>query len=655
MQTHLICFLTLIMMATLVFGIFVRDARAKVYSPWITSEHIADTSSMEAFREFSAWKDKSGQELALAVWQYLVDTETGVFHYCPIREGTDPVDWEFRIIRDPIKMLNTYGYGFCGAFGPTTAGIFEAMGLQQARSVQIPGCNHNVTEVWYDGGWHYFDTDLRGVIFQRDGKTIASVQDTIDHPDLWTNPSRKIPPFFPEDTDLSVYARTYGAKPVDYCYHWFHCGSTMDYILRKGESLTRWWRPQGGRWSHQEVDTEDDWWKQLVMREPYGAKGNHPRFSIWTHGNGLFEYKPTLRKGSGDFEDGVFDKSNVMLTDDGLTLESDGQGEAVFQVLSPYVIVPVVGNLDDRSDDREASVITFTSRGEIRVSISLDYGRSYIEIKEVNSSGTTSLDLTPYLRERYQYLVRFTLTGKKELVCLQSLYIRTWVQVAPASLPRLKKGINHLRFRVNDKHGLPTVPWMQIPNMGDRAEMSRYWTKEPEDYGPERFTRRLSGEMELLFTAPPYLKIKWISLGGYFSTYQRDDAVNTRNEIWYAMDGSNEWHLAYRASVPTWHSHWHYAYDREIMLQEPVERLRVRYMGQPGINGVRVNIHFLKPGEKPDQGIIVTHCFRVNGDLYEKRIVLEKPCEYTIDCPDDPEDVFIKLEVPSDDSALNPH
>lgn len=650
MHIQLICFIIAAMLIT--FGISARSAQARSYSPWVISEHVADTSSLEAFRQFSEWRDKSGQELALAVWKYFVGTETGVFHYRPICEGTDPVTWEFRIIRDPIKMINTYGYGFCGAFGPTTAGLFEAMGFKQARSIQIPGCNHNVTEVWYDGSWHYFDTDLRGVIFHRDGKTIASVQDTINQPDLWTNPSRKIEPFFPDDPDLSVYARTYAEKPIYYCYNWFHGGSTMDYTLRKGESLTRWWRPQGGRWSHQEDDAENDWWKRLITKEPYGAKGNHAAFSIWTHGNGLFDYKPILRKGVKDFEDGVYSYENVTLTDDGLELAASGEGEAIFEVLSPYIIVPQVNKLDDRSDDKEASVITFKSCGEVRASISLDYGRSYTEVKTVNSSEETTLDLTPYLRERYQYLIKFTLLGNKEDTCLQSLRIRTWVQVAPASLPRLKKGTNHLHFKTEDKHGLPTVPWIQIPNMGDREEMSRYWTSEPEDYDPERFTQRLKSDMELLFTAPSGHKIRWASIGGYFSTHQRESAVNTKNEMWYALNDSDDWHLAYSSDVPTWHAHWHYAHDKELMFEEPVEKLRVRYVGKPGINGVRVNIHSLKTEIASSQSVTITHGFRMGDKIHEREFAFDKPSDYSIECPQEPEDIFIRLEIPSDEAKM---
>ncbi|MEK7400528.1 MAG: hypothetical protein AAB116_26590, partial [Candidatus Poribacteria bacterium] len=164
---------------------------------------------------------------------------------------------------------------------------------------------------------------------------------------------------------------------------------------------------------------------------------------------------------------------------------------------------------------------------------------------------------------------------------------------------------------------------------------------------PKRFTQRLKGEMELLFSAPPGRNIKWVSLGGYFGTYHLKDAVNTKNEIWYAPGDSDEWNLAYRASVPEWHSHWHYTYDKEIMLEKPVDKIRVKYVGQPGVNGVRVNIHSVKDDDKTNQRIVVTHGFIMDGVAQEKRFSFDSPTEYIVDCPTEPEDVFIKLEVPN--------
>jgi hypothetical protein len=632
-------------------GWLAKPTWAASYSPWVTSEHVPDTSSLQAYRNYPAWKDLTGRDLALAAWHAFIDTETGVAHFQPIREGADPVDWEFRIIRDPIKMLNSYGYGFCGAFGPTTAGLFEGLGFERARSVQLPKVNHNVTEVWYDGQWHYFDTDLRGVLLERDGKTIASIEDVIREPDLWLNPPAKLQPFFPEDRpeNLKSYSERYGAVPPEYNYHWFHGGSTMDFVLRKGETLTRFWHPQGGRWSHQKEDAQTDFFRQLIEREPRGAKTNHPKFTIWTHGNGLFDYAPRLRAGSTDFEDGAFARANVELTDEGLTLATDGKGEAVFEVCSPYVIVPLVGELDDRTDDREASVVEFASTGDVGVSISTDFGRSYQSALPVAQSATTSLDLTPHLTgERHQYLVKFTLRGKKGQTALTALRIRTWVQVAPISLPRLKQGLNHLHFALHDKHGLPTTPSMQIPNMGDAQEMARYWVAPPEDYNPARRNPRLVGPMELIFDAPPGKQIKWASLGGYFSSYQKAEAPNTANEMWYAVNDADDWTLAYRANVPDWQSHWHYAYDQEILLDKPVERLRVRYVGKPGVNGVRVNLHSLKREPVTSDPVTVTHTFKMDGNVQTKTFTFDKPSDYTIQCPSTPEDISIQLAVPSD-------
>ena len=624
------------------------DVDADVHSPWVVSQHVADTRSLQSFARFGAWRDKQGSERAIAIWRYLCDRETGVFHFAPIREGPDRRNGVLHIVRDPVIMLNSYGYGFCGAFGPTVAGIYEKTGFEKARAVSVPGCNHAVTEVWYDGAWHYFDVDLRGLLFSRDGRTVASVDDAVRFPELWTRPSKKLAPFFPADRDLSIYARTFAARPVDYLYSWATHAATMDYRLRKGETFTRWWRPQGGRWSFQEEDARNDWWKGLLRRAPYGAKSNHSDFSVWTHGNGLFDYHPSLRAGHGDYEDGVFDARNVALTDQGLTLRSPGEAEVVFEVQSPYVIVPKVGDLDTRDDDREASVVTLTSRGDLAVSLSLDFGRSWLPVRSIEANTPTHLDLTRYLRERYQYLIKFTLRGRPRETCLESLRIRTWVQVAPASLPRLKQGTNHLEYSTGDRHGWETIPWLQVPHMGDREEMRRYWSKPPRRFTPERFQRRLQGDLELEFAAPPGRVIRWATLGGYFATHQGSTARSTRNEIWYAAGDSGDWQRAYRADVPTWVEHWHYAADRDIVLKEPVKKLRVRYVGDPAVNAVRVNLHSERAKPRPRSPVVITHVFEMNRKRFAKVFRFDGPAPYKIECPSEPRNVSIAIGVPSD-------
>ena len=64
---------------------------------------------------------------------------------------------------------------------------------------------------------------------------------------------------------------------------------------------------------------------------------------------------------------------------DGLTLTREGEGYAVFEVRTPYVIVPIVGRMEATADDREASVVEIDGSG-LGLSISLDHGLTWKEV-----------------------------------------------------------------------------------------------------------------------------------------------------------------------------------------------------------------------------------------------------------------------------------
>ena len=64
-----------------------RIARAMVVCPRVTSEHTADVSDLQRFRQFSQWRDKTGNDLAIAIWQYLCGYETGVYHFFEVLDG----------------------------------------------------------------------------------------------------------------------------------------------------------------------------------------------------------------------------------------------------------------------------------------------------------------------------------------------------------------------------------------------------------------------------------------------------------------------------------------------------------------------------------------------------------------------------------------
>ncbi|MCX6622211.1 MAG: hypothetical protein NTY38_14310, partial [Acidobacteria bacterium] len=62
-------------------------------------------------------------------------------------------------VLDAGKLLNSYGFGLCYQIAPLLEAVFEAAGLP-SRVWFLTG--HTVTEVFYDGAWHYYDSDMLG-------------------------------------------------------------------------------------------------------------------------------------------------------------------------------------------------------------------------------------------------------------------------------------------------------------------------------------------------------------------------------------------------------------------------------------------------------------------------------------------------------------
>ncbi|MBA7477758.1 hypothetical protein ES707_13172 [subsurface metagenome] len=617
---------------------------AKVACIRLTSEHTADTTDLKRFRQFPEWKDKTGNELAIAVWKYLCGYETGLYHFNEILEGQDLFD-EYATVRDPLKILNVYNMAYCGIFGPVMDGIFQGIGFEQGRSFGVELWNHCATELWYDREWHYFDLDVRGILVDADG-TVVSLDETRRNRSLWTNPSIKVEPFFPNNEDMNKVFEIYRDSRINYNYRWFEGSHTMDYYLRQGESFTRFWRPQGGRWNHLPLYNKIKWVKDLIQTEPVGMKPNHRDFTRWNHGNGLFHYAPDLSEASTDFADGVYAVENLTPGKKGLHLKQAGKGQVVFEVFTPYIIVAKVNDLDDLADDAEASVVTIWPYLPVSAAVSLDNGITWEAAGKFEPGGKENIDLTHKVKGAYGYLLKLTTSGKESSPAIKSITIDTWVQVAPISLPRLKKGKNHLQYKVGDRYGHVTIPMLVSPNTGDPADLEKHLIATPEDYDPERSTCRIRGEAVLRLSAPAGMKIAWFSAGATFRTYQGQQAKQTDNRIAYSVDRPVDFKEIYKSSVPTWTNHWRCNWDTDVVLDKPAEQVYVKYTGDPGLNTIRACLHLL-PKQTPKTGLQITHGFSINGRLQTKTIDLDKPNDYTIECESEPENVFIEMTVPS--------
>ena len=618
-------------------------SQALVVCPRVTSEHTADTSDLRRFRQFAPWRDETGNDLALAIWKYLSDYETGIYHFFEVLDGSDPFD-EYAMVREPLKILNVYNMGYCAIFGPVLDGILQGVGFEQGRAFGLELWNHTATEIRYDGDWHYLDVDVRGALLDRAG-TVVSLRRAQQDRSLWVAPPRPIEPFFPNDTDKNKLADIYRDSPVHYYYRGFQGSHTMDYSLRQGESFTRWWTPQGGRWHHLPRYSQTKWVRDLILAPPVGMKPNHREFTRWNHGNGLFHYAPDLTAASSDFRDGVRVIRNLTPGDDGLHLVETGDAEAVFEVFTPYVIVAKINNLDDPGDDAEASVVSLETALPVAVAISLDHGRTWQHADAVEKA-KKAVDLTRLVKGTCGYLLRLSTSGGERQLAVKSLAIDTWVQVAPISLPRLKQGVNHLRYDVGDRYGSRTIPMLVCPDTSNPKDLEKYLVALPGDYEPRRDTCRIRGDAILRLAAPAGMKIAWLSVGATFRTDQGEQAAKTDNRIAYAVGEPRDFNEIYRSSVPTWVNHWRYNWDTDVVLDRPAEVVYVRFHGDPGLNTMRACLHLLPP-QPPASGVRITHTYELDGRQCQKTVDLTGPAAYTVDCDADPENVSITIGVPS--------
>lgn len=629
--------------------ITVETSSARVYSPRIISTRIADAYSARTFANHPAWNDLAPAERAKAMFEYLTDNDTGLYPLgAGAVEGADKT-YEYGLVRDPIKIVNVYGYGYCDVFGPVMAGLWEQGGCGQARTIDLPGLKHVACEVQAGDQWRYLDIDLRGTFQSPDG-TLRSLEEARRDNTLWER--ERGPRFFPMD-DLAKLHKQFVDSKVEHRYSVAPAGHTMDFVLRRGEKFTRWWQPQGGRWLLSPDDAKDKARKELLEREPRGPKSKHAEFSRHTYGNGQFIYEPNLTGNAADFEDGVFDSHNVAVTDKGITLIKPGDGWAIFEVRSPYVIVPLVGKLEDPKDDSQASIVEIDA-SEAALAWSPDFGDTWITLESKQWPAT--VDLTAQVAGSYGYLLKVGLKGKPATAAIRSLKITTWVQLAPAALPGLKEGENSFELKTGDHYGLPTRVLSIQPNAADDNAFLHYLLRAPKEYDPSNRSARAKGPMIARLPSLPKSKIAWLSAGASFAMDIGPDAPPPGNSIEYAVnvprnfqplfvDGPNGINSIDR---PTAQSHWHYNVDRELKLDQPADAVYVRYDGRPALNSYRLLAHCIDDVPAPGTPLQVTHRWTEDGQPREHSQTLEgNAASYQIQAGAQPINASIELAIPS--------
>ena len=134
---------------------------------------------------------------------------------------------------------------------------------------------------------------------------------------------------------------------------------------------------------------------------------------------------------------------------------------------------------------------------------------------------------------------------------------------------------------------------------------------------------------------------------GNFATHQGNAAQRTRNEIAYAVEKPTEFQAVYKADLPDDQAHWHYNVDREVLLDAPAEIVYVRYVGDPGINNLRIYAHCLDCLPRATSPVVVTHTWMEDTELKTKTIELAHGTSYEVIATTAPTNLSLELAVPS--------
>ena len=440
------------------------------YAPWVYHSQKPDTFSLKHFVESDCFKGKQGEDFAVAVFEYLCDPETGIFHYCPVEDR-----FRNREVHDPLVILNAFGFCICHIHAHITVQIFKAAGYT-ARVACITG--HEGAEIFYDGLWHYYDTDLRGYSRRHppEQHIVASREDCYKDPTIISqqqNPSK--PVYYVADRPAERMAELFKSephylKPVDELTH------SMDFVLRPGETIVRNVTNEG---KYIMTGNYRRMWEMFWIEPgPGGPKDRWNTKRNWS--NGHWVYEPNLKSESADIDYGAREISGFVQTDNGLEVEPGETGMMTIPFDLPY---PICGIPDETGiyPPRNGALFTLDTvrsrrADKINLSLSFDEGKNWDKVwfSAAHDRSVQTIDLTRFLDNRYRFLLKIDVIAAKraasetshkfDSVTLENdkpalLGFRADLSFmhSPWVMPLLEAGkTNVMRYHAMDKNGRPS-------------------------------------------------------------------------------------------------------------------------------------------------------------------------------------------------------
>lgn len=593
-----------------------------VVSPRVILAEHTDATSLKrllAGHRFvdSHGKRKEGEALAIAIWEFMVDCDEGLFHYCP---PTEKLSGHY--VWDVVKLFNVFGWCVCGIAANTYATIARCAGLP-ARIVFAKG--HLVSEVFYHGAWHMLDADLQA--FHRrhfpEQDIIASYEDCINDPTLVSLQKNPSTPFYLPDRPPERMADLYKVKPR-WLPAYIDSTHTMDFVLRPGEILDRTALPLGKWiWFEEYSDFKSKYPGEWMENGP-GERHRRHR----TYCNGRWTYEPDLTDKSLDYEAGVFKSVNIKTSPSGLVPESPSSSSCIFEFNSPWVFSGTPKH-DGKDESHDGVIVEFEftqKKGGIPARLFLADAMEDYSLNIWESPGLgrhkVRIDITEHTFNTYRYLLKFDfLNTAPDSFCLHSLKVVSSIMLSRASLGSLNEGDNRVSIKYNDDDNMPTRRFVKEMDFSkiDRLEKAIFKTENL------LFNRTDPDLIKPLDSANCYSLIFRIDApqNGVLSKiflhagYRGKDPANTADERLRASWSENEngpWVDIFNAEVLPHAERWHI--EAEGTASIPSSKiLFVRVSGKVGLKTIKIRAHYLDSrisiGSAPE--LRISHEWEENG------------------------------------------
>ncbi len=447
---------------------------AQVYSPRVTLKGQIDSSDLPTLVHgiYEQAHAITPRQKAEAIWRFFLTdgryVKPGFWYHIAGWAYEEP---EGEVL-DPLKLLNSYGFGLCYHIAPLLEAVYDAGGFEDARVWFLTG--HTVAEVFFDGAYHYFDSDMMGYNAVGDGDPrklpVASVHQIEQHGDIIlgkmkaprdVDATRVDYPWYPADVReaaIGGLAELFTTAQDNRLFPFtrYSPGHGMEFTLRPGERLIRYFRPEEPALFYLPYKRTEKGWEEFPQEiEQYHirtADGPRSQKDERSWSTGRIEYTPVFS-------------------------ESKGPGEAVFSVDSPYVIIDARFSLQLELTSKEQSVAIATST---------DGGKSWTGAGRTDGPRSGTWEIAPKVEARsahgtltavsgqYEYLVKVTSVGAG--VQLKQIQIVTRFEMNPRTLPALAAGVNQLIYRAGPPNSARRYPWCWISSNASPTTPRTYST-----------------------------------------------------------------------------------------------------------------------------------------------------------------------------------